>query len=109
MVDFNSVYQGDPPWDISRPQKEFVQLEKAGEIVGSVLDVGSGTGENALFLAAQGHEVWGVDFSPNAIKRARDNRRSVTSTLHFSRRTCWTCIPLAGLSIPSSTQGCFTC
>lgn len=72
MVDFNSVYQGDAPWDISRPQKEFVQLEKAGEIVGSVLEVGSGTGENALFLEAQGHEVWGVDFSPNAIKRARD-------------------------------------
>jgi len=71
VVDFNSVYQGDAPWDISRPQKEFVQLEKAGQIVGSVLDVGSGTGENALFLAAQGHEVWGVDFSPNAIKRAR--------------------------------------
>ena len=72
MVDFNSVYQGDAPWDIGRPQKEFVKLEKAGEIVGSVLDVGSGTGENALFLAAQGHEVWGVDFSPIAITRAQD-------------------------------------
>ena len=72
MVDFNSVYQGDAPWDIGRPQKEFIQLEKAGEIVGSVLDVGSGTGENALFLAAQGHEVWGVDSSPIAITRARD-------------------------------------
>ena len=73
MIDFNSIYQGgDAPWDISRPQKEFVQLEKAGEIVGSVLDVGCGTGENALFLAAQGHEVWGVDFTSIAIKKARD-------------------------------------
>lgn len=73
MIDFDSIYQGgDAPWDISRPQKEFVQLEKAGEIVGSVLDVGCGTGENALFLAAQGHEVWGVDFTSIAIKKARD-------------------------------------
>ena len=72
VVDFNSVYQGDPPWNIGRPQKEFVQLEGAGEIVGSVLDVGCGTGENALFLAAQGHDVWGVDFTPLAIERARN-------------------------------------
>ncbi|MGA7471049.1 MAG: class I SAM-dependent methyltransferase, partial [Halobacteriota archaeon] len=72
MIDFNSVYQGGAPWDIGRPQKEFVQLEKAGESVGSVLDVGCGTGENALFLAAQGHEVWGVDFTSIAIKKARD-------------------------------------
>jgi SAM-dependent methyltransferase len=73
MVDFNSVYHdAPPPWDIGRPQKEFVQLEQAGEIVGSVLDVGCGTGENALFLAAQGHDVWGVDFTPLAIERARN-------------------------------------
>jgi len=71
MVDFSSVYNDAPPWDIGRPQKEFVQLEEAGEIVGSVLDVGCGTGENALFLAAQGHDVWGVDFTPIAIKKAR--------------------------------------
>jgi cyclopropane fatty-acyl-phospholipid synthase-like methyltransferase len=45
---FNSVYNGRPPWDTGRPQTEFIQLEQAGEIVGSVLDVGCGTGENAL-------------------------------------------------------------
>lgn len=71
MVDFSSVYHGAPPWDIGRPQKEFVRLEGAGEIVGSVLDVGCGTGENALFLAVKGHVVWGVDFSPIAIEKAR--------------------------------------
>ncbi|HYC19721.1 MAG TPA: class I SAM-dependent methyltransferase [Candidatus Bathyarchaeia archaeon] len=71
MVDFSSVYNDAPPWDIGRPQKEFVQLEEAGEIVGSVLDVGCGTGENALFLAAKGHDVWGVDFTPSAIEKAR--------------------------------------
>ena len=86
MIDFNSVYQGDPPWDISRPQKEFVQLEKSGEIVGSVLDVGSGTGENALFLAAQGHEVWGVDLSPIAITRARDKATERNLNVTFLTR-----------------------
>ena len=54
MVDFDSFYEGAPPWDIDRPQKEFVQLEEAGEIVGSVLDVGCGTGEKRCFLQVKG-------------------------------------------------------
>lgn len=44
---FESIYHGGPPWDIGRPQKEYIRLAQAGEIVGSVLDVGCGTGENA--------------------------------------------------------------
>jgi len=79
---FESAYQGEPPWDIGRPQKEYIQLEQAGEIVGSVLDVGCGTGENALYLAAQGHEVWGIDFTPIAIERAQEKaaQRHLTAT-----------------------------
>jgi 2-polyprenyl-3-methyl-5-hydroxy-6-metoxy-1,4-benzoquinol methylase len=71
VVDFDSFYEGAPPWDIYRPQKEFVQLEEAGEIVGLVLDIGCGTGENALFLASQGHTISGIDCSPIAIKSAQ--------------------------------------
>jgi cyclopropane fatty-acyl-phospholipid synthase-like methyltransferase len=68
---FNAAYTGTPPWDIGRPQGEFVRLAKAGEIKGSVLDVGCGTGENALFLAGLGHEVVGVDGAPLAIEKAK--------------------------------------
>ncbi len=67
---FNAAYTGTPPWDIGRPQGEFVRLAEAGEIKGSVLDVGCGTGENALFLAGLGHEVVGVDGAPLAIEKA---------------------------------------
>jgi cyclopropane fatty-acyl-phospholipid synthase-like methyltransferase len=69
--DFNESYKGTPPWDIGRPQKEFVLLEQRGEIEGSILDVGCGTGENSLFFAGHGHEVLGVDFSELAIQKAR--------------------------------------
>lgn len=68
---FDSAYTGIPPWDIGRPQVEFVRLEEAREIGPSVLDVGCGTGENALYLAARGHEVWGLDASSRAIQKAR--------------------------------------
>lgn len=68
---FNAAYTGTPPWDIGRPQREFVKLAEAGEIQGSVLDVGCGTGENALYLADLGHDVLGVDGAPLAIEKAK--------------------------------------
>jgi SAM-dependent methyltransferase len=61
---------GSAPWDIGRPQPVFVRLAEEGAISGSVLDVGCGTGENALFLASRGAEVLGVDAAPTAIARA---------------------------------------
>jgi cyclopropane fatty-acyl-phospholipid synthase-like methyltransferase len=68
---FEDVYQGTPLWDIGRPQPAFVGLEESGEIVGRVLDVGCGTGENALYFATRGHETLGVDFAPTAVEKAR--------------------------------------
>jgi cyclopropane fatty-acyl-phospholipid synthase-like methyltransferase len=73
---------GNAPWDIGRPQPVFVELEAAGRIGGSVLDIGCGTGENALFLASRGHEVWGVDFIETAVAKARAKaaERAVAAT-----------------------------
>jgi 2-polyprenyl-3-methyl-5-hydroxy-6-metoxy-1,4-benzoquinol methylase len=68
---FTEAYHGTPPWDIGRSQEEFMRLEESGKIFGDVLDVGCGTGENALFLAGRGHNVWGVDSAPAAIEIAR--------------------------------------
>ena len=71
---FNLAYEGGriPPWNIGRPQKEIVRIAQAGEVTGSVLDVGCGTGENCLYLASLGHETWGVDSSPLAIEKAKN-------------------------------------
>jgi 2-polyprenyl-3-methyl-5-hydroxy-6-metoxy-1,4-benzoquinol methylase len=83
VVDFDSFYEAVPPWDIGRPQKEFVLLEEAGELVGSVLDVGCGTGENALYLASQGHTVWGIDSSSIAIKNAQSKAERRKLNINF--------------------------
>jgi 2-polyprenyl-3-methyl-5-hydroxy-6-metoxy-1,4-benzoquinol methylase len=69
---FDNAYRdgGIPTWDIGRPQGALVRLAGSGLVVGSVLDVGCGTGENALHLAGRGHAVLGVDFATAAIERA---------------------------------------
>ena len=71
MAGFEEMYGGTPPWDIGRPQPEVVRLEEAGAIEGAVLDVGCGTGENALYLSGRGHPVVGLDGAPTAIAKAR--------------------------------------
>ncbi len=70
MNPFDAMYDGAPPWEIGRPQAAVVRLAAAGRIGGRVLDLGCGTGENALFLAGLGHAVLGVDASAKAIGMA---------------------------------------
>lgn len=71
---FDSHYQQDsPPWETGQPQPAVVSLAEQGQFTGQVLDVGCGTGENALHLAAYGHPVLGIDGAATAIHRARDN------------------------------------
>jgi SAM-dependent methyltransferase len=67
---WDDMYRGQPLWEIGRPQRFLVDVAAAGGITGSVLDIGCGTGENALYLAERGHEAWGVDLSAVAIERA---------------------------------------
>jgi len=80
---FEQMYQGQAPWDTGRPQPAIIKLAEAGQIRGSVLDVGCGTGENLLYLAARGHEAWGLDFVPVAIERAKTKAAQRKIEAHF--------------------------
>jgi len=66
---FEDLYAGPAPWDVGKPQPQFVAI--ANRVIGPVLDAGCGTGEHALFFAARGHRVVGIDFVDEAIRRAR--------------------------------------
>ena len=66
---FEHFYAGPAPWDIGKPQRPFVAI--ADRVASPVLDAGCGTGETALFFAAKGHRVTGIDFLEEPIRRAR--------------------------------------
>ena len=81
---WNESYRGTPPWDIGRPQPVIVDLARNGELArGSVLDIGCGTGENALFLAESGYSVSGVDAAPIAIDTAKSKARTKKLNVDF--------------------------
>lgn len=59
------------PWDTGAPDPLLVELIEGGGIpVGRALDVGCGTGTNAIWLAQHGYGALGVDIAPLAIEQA---------------------------------------
>jgi SAM-dependent methyltransferase len=77
---FESIYAGQPRWEIGRPQQAF--LDVADQITGSILDVGCGTGENALFFAKRRQKVTGIDFlaEPITLAKQKATDRGLTAT-----------------------------
>ncbi|MDI1480987.1 class I SAM-dependent methyltransferase [Polyangium sp. y55x31] len=71
------------PWDIGRPQSDIVALAEAGGFRGDVLDVGCGPGDNAIFLAARGHVVTGLDMVENALSKARTRAQRSGVSVQF--------------------------
>lgn len=80
--DFDELYRdprlvdGAPlstPWDIGAPQPAIEQLVAYGALHGEVLDPGTGPGHHAIYYAAHGYPVTGIDVSAGAIERARLN------------------------------------
>jgi cyclopropane fatty-acyl-phospholipid synthase-like methyltransferase len=75
---FETVYEGDAPWDIGRAQRAIVQLIERFPLRDPVLDVGSGSGDLSIWIATQGHTVLGVDFVPAAVSLSRERARSLS-------------------------------
>ncbi len=80
---FAEMYQGQAPWDIGRPQPIVVELAAAGRFGKRVIDVGCGTGDNAIYLTGLGHEVLGLDYVAVAIERAKAKAAKLGSNAQF--------------------------
>lgn len=62
--------RGQTPWDTNITPPEVMEFI-AQVTPGRALDLGCGTGTNAITLARNGWEVTGVDFSAKAIEKAK--------------------------------------
>jgi cyclopropane fatty-acyl-phospholipid synthase-like methyltransferase len=76
------MYRIGAPWD-GPPRPELVTLAEGGVLTparlapGRAVDLGCGTGATAIYLAQQGFESTGIDFSAIALRTARKRARAV--------------------------------
>jgi len=74
---------GTPPW-VMGPREELVELVESGRLrPGRAIDLGCGSGDNAIFLAQHGFDVTGVDFAHAAIDKAREKAATAGVEVRF--------------------------
>lgn len=79
----NAYASGAAPWDIGEPQPEIIAQEEACTFGDRVIEVGCGTGDNAIFLASRGHDVIGIDSAQIAIDAAQRKAADAEVTATF--------------------------
>ena len=81
---FNLMYLGHPPWDSGITPPEVVEVVESGVLSPSrAVDLGCGTGTNAIYLAQHGFQVDGIDSALLAILKARRKARRQDATVRF--------------------------
>lgn len=66
-----SYASGQLPWDTGQPEPLLVEFVTSGGVAPApTLEIGAGTGTNAIWLAEHGFDVLGIDISPLAVERA---------------------------------------
>jgi SAM-dependent methyltransferase len=85
IPEWDTLYrEGTPPWESGYPSGELVRVLDEGLVrPGPTLELGCGTGTDAVYLARRGFEVTAVDASPTAIERARTRSEMAGATLRF--------------------------
>ena len=58
-------------------------MADTGKVKGRVIDIGCGTGENAMMFASRGCSVLGIDAAPLAIEKAKEKAKTRRSPAEF--------------------------
>lgn len=78
---------GNLPWDTGLPDPLLTAFVAAGRLAPTrTLEVGAGTGTNAIWLAERGFDVLGIDVSPLAVEAARAKMAGRTIRCRFETR-----------------------
>jgi SAM-dependent methyltransferase len=83
--DWDVHYQsGMPPWETGRPSEELQRVLAERKIAPCrMIELGCGSGINAVWLAQQGFDVTGVDVSSLAIAKAKERARIANVNVRF--------------------------
>ncbi len=73
--DLYDVFYQDKGYNVECDLVERIFREHGGDAVGTILDLGCGTGRHALALAERGYRVAGVDRSENMLAQAKEKAR----------------------------------
>ena len=86
---FNEHYkEGSAPWDIGKPDFNLIQAVTTTPIAPcKTLEIGCGTGDNAIWLSHQNFTVVGVDSADIAIEKARKKAAQTNVTCTFAVRS----------------------
>src|SRR5437660_920286 len=72
------------PWDSGQPSEELKRVLAEFAIAPcETLEIGCGTGTNAVYLAQQGFTVTAVDIVPLALDQARERARRAGVSVNF--------------------------
>jgi len=82
---FKERYQaGDTPWDIGKPDSNLIQNVTTMPIRPcKALEIGCGTGNNAIWLSQQNFHVLGIDTSEIAIEKAKEKASKANTKCAF--------------------------
>jgi SAM-dependent methyltransferase len=75
---WDSAYRrsGRPGWDTGRPSSELKQAVEEGTLRPCrAVEMGCGSGTNAVYLAAQGFDVTAIDVAPTALSQAQEKAK----------------------------------
>ena len=103
---FELLYFGNPPWDTGKTPPEleaFIQAHTAGR----ALDLGCGTGTNAIYMAQHGWEVTAVDFVWRAIHKALSKAQKAGIEVDFRCQDVTTLKDIQGSFDLILDIGCF--
>ena len=84
-MDFQEKYKkGETGWEINRVDSNLVEVVNTTPIQPcNVLDIGCGTGNNAIWLQEQGFNVIGIDSSEFAVQMAEEKARKANVKCSF--------------------------
>lgn len=75
---------GETPWDSGVPSSELIRTVEAGELPGTtLLELGCGTGTNAIELSRRGYRVKAIDLVDLPIEKAREKARTAGVDVEF--------------------------